>query len=189
MSKKRPVQGSHPEEGYEADLEDALMLDEPGMIVEPDVRKALLKYFKDMKMLEGTYLAKSTKTHVSAQQREATVKITKRQLRQIIHEALNPPSTRRHRYVNGFDEMLGASFKIIDYDTITVDKAGKSGSAYITIKSDDRRSPPDGIDVNWYLDEKGNLVLKTDDDSTVVSQSARDWTRGLLSNFMLEAGL
>lgn len=53
MSKKRPVRGSEPEEAYEGDLEDALMLDEPGTIVEPDVRKALLKYFRDMKMLEG----------------------------------------------------------------------------------------------------------------------------------------
>jgi hypothetical protein len=53
MEKKKPVRGSEPEEAYEGDLEDALMLDEPGTIVEPDVRKALLKYFKDMKMLEG----------------------------------------------------------------------------------------------------------------------------------------
>ena len=86
MSKKRPVRGSQPEEAYEGDLEDALMLDEPGTIVEPDVRKALLRYFKGMKMLEGTYLSRNEETSVNTQQREAAVKITKRQLNRIIKE-------------------------------------------------------------------------------------------------------
>jgi len=85
MSKKRPTRGSEPEGAYEDDLEDVLMLDEPGTIVEPDVRKSLLSYFKAMKMLEGTCLAKNTETRVNTQQRE-TMKITKQQLDQIIKE-------------------------------------------------------------------------------------------------------
>lgn len=65
MSRKRSVGGSEPEEAYGRDLEDALMLDEPGTIVEPDVRKALLRYFKSMKMLEGAYLSRNTETRVT----------------------------------------------------------------------------------------------------------------------------
>lgn len=86
MSKKHSIRGSQPEEAYVGDLEDALMLNEPGTIVEPDIRKALLKYFRDMKMLEGAYLSKGTETRVNTQQRESTVKITRRQLNQIIKQ-------------------------------------------------------------------------------------------------------
>ena len=86
MSRKQSVEGSEPVEAYGMDLEDALMLDEPGTIVEPDVRKALLKYFKRMKMLEGAYLSRNTETHVTAQQIGKTMKITRRQLDQIIKE-------------------------------------------------------------------------------------------------------
>ena len=94
MSKKRPVRGSEPEEAYEGDLENALMLDEPGTIVEPDVRKALLKYFKDMKMLEGIYLSKRNRTYAySAQQEGVSMKITKRQLKQIIQEMITDDMT------------------------------------------------------------------------------------------------
>lgn len=45
--------GSEPEESYQDDLKDDLMLDKPGTIVEPDVRKSLIKYFEDMGLLEA----------------------------------------------------------------------------------------------------------------------------------------
>lgn len=105
MSRKRPVRGSEPEEAYKDDLEDALMLGKPGTIVEPDVRKALLRYFKDMKMLEGTYLSRSTEARVSAHQRGMAMKITKRQLRQMIKEA-NTDATFSPGEREEFEELL-----------------------------------------------------------------------------------
>ena len=155
MSKKRPVRGSQPEEAYEGDLEDALMLDEPGTIVEPDVRKALLKYFRDMKMLEGTYLSRNTQTRVNTQQRESTVKITKRQLNRIIKEeqasliSEMPVSTARgyfssdietrrpelRRLADEIDSVfqdwdIVADVKMFDsgYQGVTMEFVGKDGS-------------------------------------------------------------
>lgn len=99
MNKNRRVQGSQPEETYAADLEDALMLDEPGTIVEPDVRKALLKYFKDMKMLEGAYLSKSNRTYShSEMQRCVSMRINKTKLRRIIRETVQNGISVRSQY-------------------------------------------------------------------------------------------
>jgi len=97
MSRKRPVRGSEPEEAYEGDLEDALMLDEPGTIVEPDVRKALLRYFKDMRMLEGTYLSRNIEACLSTQQMGKTMKITRRQLKRIIREQVDSVKITRRQ--------------------------------------------------------------------------------------------
>lgn len=36
------------------------MLDDDGMIVEPDVRKSILKYFRSMGLMETTYSTRST---------------------------------------------------------------------------------------------------------------------------------
>jgi hypothetical protein len=76
------------------------MLDEPGTIVEPDVRKALLKYFKDMKMLEGAYLSKNTKMRETTQpqQNSAAMRINKTKLRRIIRETVQNGKSVRSQY-------------------------------------------------------------------------------------------
>lgn len=119
MSRKRPVRGSEPEEAYEGDLEDALMLDEPGTIVEPDVRKALLRYFKDMKMLEGAYLSPCSDTKhenfntVRDEMRAIKNRIRKAVRRAVLSEAAGEPVVkdvgdgyevyvRDGRFVDGF---------------------------------------------------------------------------------------
>jgi len=155
MSKKRPVRGSEPEEAYEGDLEDALMLDEPGTIVEPDVRKSLIRYFRGMKMLEGTLLAKRTETRVNTQQREAVVKITKWQLNRIIREekarllSEMPVHTKSGYFSQGIeskrpelrmladeidevfrDRGIAADITMFDsgYQGVTIEYVGKDGS-------------------------------------------------------------
>ena len=45
--------GSHPEDGYEPADKDNLELNEPGTIVEPDVRKQVGSYLSKMGMMRG----------------------------------------------------------------------------------------------------------------------------------------
>lgn len=47
-----PYGGSYPQEGYKEATSDDLMLNEPGMIVEPDVRKKIKDFYIKMKLLK-----------------------------------------------------------------------------------------------------------------------------------------
>jgi hypothetical protein len=50
---KKPKNKSSDHSKSDYDLRSATMLDEPGILVEPDVRKSLIQYFEEMGMLEN----------------------------------------------------------------------------------------------------------------------------------------